>query len=76
MLVRQSIYGVPNGIELMYMLQQVSHNQVKRKQGTHSYIELILKTFTGHQEPKELNYDCNKRFKACMETVKKHSRKS
>ena len=48
MLAGQSVYEDANGIELLRMVQQVSHNQVKSKQATYSYIELILDTFTGH----------------------------
>ncbi len=51
------------------------HNQVKKKQATYSYIELVLKTFTSHQEQGETNNDYYKNFKSRMETVKAHGRK-
>ena len=57
------------------MVQQVLHNQVECKQTTYSHVVLILETFTGHQELKELNNNYYKSFKAHMETVKAHSGK-
>ena len=57
------------------MVQHIVYNKVKHKQATYSYAELILETFTGHQEPKESIDNYCKSFKFCMETVKVHGKK-
>ncbi len=53
----QGVYDNANGIELLCMVQQISHNQVEQKQVTYSYVELILETLTIHQEQGETNND-------------------
>ena len=57
------------------MVQLISHNQVERKQATYSYVELILETFTSHQEQGETNGNYYKNFKLRIETLKVHGRK-